>query len=552
MLTPKLIPIEQLEKADIKSGGARGADKLFERHYAQEGGASVSDTKREPAKPLESQQLESKRDKNPDIKSGGAKGADKNWKLSQKQLEAQHLDKVVAALEKAARAPHFTTSRERRARAGAKGTGFGAAAHTADTSWSQNMEKSSLYKAFGVQMKPQNLTSSLPLYKMDMAIDLYDGVLQKADMNWDNVPEEDLVRLEKILGLRNPFKGKEKSDREKTESTGLDASAVRNGKPKKEAPNVGFFNKPITQAEAQRQVRQRRSKEVDAAMKTVKEGRAERLARGIGRFAGRAKQKIDQRENIGRKIGEAKDAGIAAGKEGIARGKEGIAEGRRRGSAIKDLARQGKDIAITGQRSESDRFASGGVVRVNKPTWQVGANKTKEDHTEKFKPKTYDNPYRSSLQDKAQKAAGQQAARGGLAAASAQAKKQFESANQMSMETAVISLQKFLDNDCGCEGDSLMQNARTKEQQQAGETKRAGGEGFGVDPKTFDPYNELSPEQHAAEQKAGMTRDRRDWAGRQKGRSFRGVLPQGTPKSRLAAKRGESPDVERLPWVTQT
>lgn len=53
----------------------------------------------------------------------------------------------------------------------------------------------------------------------------------------------------------------------------------------------------------------------------------------------------------------------------------------------------------------------------------------------------------------------------------------------MSMEKAVISLQKFLDNDCGCEGDSLMQNARTKEQQQAGETKRAGGEGFGVDPK---------------------------------------------------------------------
>ena len=49
MLTPKLIPIEQLEKADIKSGGARGADKLFERHYAQEGGASVSDAKREPA-----------------------------------------------------------------------------------------------------------------------------------------------------------------------------------------------------------------------------------------------------------------------------------------------------------------------------------------------------------------------------------------------------------------------------------------------------------------------------------------------------------------------
>lgn len=82
------------------------------------------------------------------------------------------------------------------------------------------------------------------------------------------------------------------------------------------------------------------------------------------------------------------------------------------GQLIKDLARQGKDIAITGQRSESDRFASGGVVRVNKPTWQVGANKTKEDHTEKFKPKTYDNPYRSSLQDKAQKAAGQQAARG--------------------------------------------------------------------------------------------------------------------------------------------
>jgi hypothetical protein len=110
------------------------------------------------------------------------------------------------------------------------------------------------------------------------------------------------------------------------------------------------------------------------------------------------------------------------------------------------------------------------------------------------------------------------------------------------MEKALISLQKI------SHGDTLMQN-RSKEQQEAGETAMAGGKGHGVDPRTYDPYNELSPEIHEREQKAGMTRDRRDWARDKKRKGQLGEQLKGTPKSRLAAKRGESdPGIENLPW----
>jgi len=101
------------------------------------------------------------------------------------------------------------------------------------------------------------------------------------------------------------------------------------------------------------------------------------------------------------------------------------------------------------------------------------------------------------------------------------------------MEKAVVSLQKFLDNDCGCEGDSLMQNARTKEQQTSGEAR----ETQRTD-RARDIYmsgggirgsEEYGPHAEAEARGGSLTRARRSArAARQESDTY-----MGTPKARL-------------------
>jgi len=464
MLTPKLIPedkMNQLEKAGPTKGFGRkgGTDASHRRTSTQSeairgGGSATKPTSMFPGRQGGGPKTErfdsdfynrTKVINRPDRKPPTAQDrADTAAAAKKIGLEVAGMQKALAALEKAARAPHFTTSRERRARAGAKGTGFGAAAHTADTSWSQNMEKSSLYKAFGVQIQDRSQPSTLFLQKninlqknMDEYLDVYDEILQKAGMDWDNVTDEDFARLEKIDLGRFFGRGK-KEEAPKKESGDRAAAAQR--------VQAGIRE---SQRRAGLSDVDRRREDVSSSMKEVKEGKAERLARGIGRLAGRAKQKVDQRENIGRKIGEAKDAGIAAGKEGIARGKEGIAEGRRRGGAIKDIAttaaRSSKDVATGGRVKPKLSGISSGTG-----SGLIGANKTPQDHTEKFKPKTYDNPYRRMKQDQAKQAASRASNPTPQQGVDAAAAKRKAMAGGLAMSKAVVSLQKYLD-DCGCD-----------------------------------------------------------------------------------------------------
>ena len=485
MLTPKLIPIEQLEKADTEWVKTRsslnpaesGQRKATEVHHAQDGTRTttthrapteserkegfggegsvnlVTHTETHLPRAVHDKRLKENTDaarameaKHPDMDFSGATVSASERGVGGVRPKTEKMQKALTALEKAARQPNFTTSRERKARAGSKGTGFGAAAHTGDTSWSVNMEKSSLYKAFGVQTQDRSQPSPLFLQKninlqknMDEYLDVYDEILQKADMDWDNVTDEDFARLEKIdLGR---FFGRGKKEEAPKKVSGDRAEAAQR-------VQAGIRE---SQRRAGLSDVDRRREDVSSSMKTVKEGRAEKLARGIGRFAGRAKQKVDQRENIGRKIGETKDAAIASGKEGIARGKEGIAEGRRRGGAIKDIAttaaRSGRDVATSGQ--VKPKVSGSGLI---------GANKTPQDHTERFKPKTYDNPYRRMKQDQAKQAASRASNPTPQQGVDAAAAKRKAMAGGLAMSKAVVSLQKFLDNDCGCEGDTLMQN----------------------------------------------------------------------------------------------
>jgi hypothetical protein len=374
MRTPKLIPMEQLEKADMvkafevdPKGAAREVPSAADKKKAAE--EKTSRIARSASKYLKD-----------------TKGA-----TEFNNMQKQRLDYASVQLEKALDNP---------------------------------------------QPSPFFLQKNINLQKnMDEYLDVYDEILQKADMDWGSVTDEDFARLEKIdLGR---FFGRGKKEDKPKKTSGDRAAAAQK-------VQAGIQE---SQRRAGLSSAERGREDVSSSMKEVKESRAGKLARSIASGAGRAKQKVDQRENIGRKIGQTKDAGIA-------RGKAGVTETRRRGGAIRDIAttaaRQTKDVATTGQKSERDRFAAGGTVRVNKPGWQVGNAKTQGDYANKFNPPKYDNPYRRMKQDQAAKAAGQQAAKGGLAAASAQAKKQFESGNQMSMEKAVVSLQKFLD-DCGCD-----------------------------------------------------------------------------------------------------
>jgi len=362
LIRPKLIPTEQLEKE------YRTRDEEAIKTSRMDDVASAS-RNAQLAVAGRGEKLSDAASRTADVAA-----AHRSAKLSQLERQDQKMEKALRQLEKW-QPPKIATARESRGRRQSKGTAYGGAAHSG---FEQGMQKRVLYKAFGIQTRPQNLTSSLPLYKMDMAIDLYDGVLQKADMNWDNVPEEDLVRLEKILGLRNPFKG-EKSDKEKTEKTGLDASAVSNGKPKKEAPSVGFFNKPISQEEAQKQGRQKRSEGVDAAMKDVKESRAEKLAGAIGRFGSKVQGKVDQRQNIGTAVGRAKDAAIAGGKELAtqtrAKTVATATEARRRGSAAADVLATGKTRNI--KPTFSDTKMGRDQARLEAPTVP---NRVKQRH----------------------------------------------------------------------------------------------------------------------------------------------------------------------------
>jgi hypothetical protein len=458
MLTPKLIPIEQLEKAEEKAKQLR----LYPQPSSKEKKAGEG-TGNPPLSRLQSTGGDDFVDPHTgeefdinDLPKDQYEEALWNAKPNKKESLDQKMQKALASLEKAARQPNFTTSRERKARAGSKGTGFGAAAHTGDTSWSVNMEKSSLYKAFGVQTQDRSQPSPLFLQKninlqknMDEYLDVYDEILQKADMDWDNVTDEDFARLEKIdlgrffgRGKKEEAPKKESGDRaaaaEKVQAGIREAQAKQEGKRTEEARRAGLSDVD------------RRREDVSSSMKTVKEGRAEKLARGIGRFGGRVKEKVDQRENIGRKIAETKDTGIARGKQAVASTKAGVAEGRRRGGVI-------RNIATTAARSSGDVATSGQVKPKVSGSGLIGANKTPQDHTERFKPKTYDNPYRRMKQDQAKQAASRASNPTPQQGVDAAAAKRKAMAGGLAMSKAVVSLQKYLD-DCGCEGDTLMQN----------------------------------------------------------------------------------------------
>ena len=154
-----------------------------------------------------------------------------------------------------------------------------------------------LEKMFGLE------GMSRPKTSLDEALDLYDDVLQKADMDWDNVSEEELVQLEKIFGKWR----KEKSPEQKREGAvkragevGLEVPGGPRGRKDKES--IGFSR------EDQRKVREAKVKaEADAA--NVERAKTESPAR----------RRAAQRENIKRAPGRAGRAvGEAAAERGTA------------------------------------------------------------------------------------------------------------------------------------------------------------------------------------------------------------------------------------------
>jgi len=315
-----------------------------------------------------------------------------------------------------------------------------------------------------------------PESSLDDALDLYDDVLQKADMDWDNVSDEELVQLEKVFGIKNPF-GRE-STSERAKRIGVELPTGSYGS-KKEAPNRGFGARG-------RAMRAAREKEVKDAANRKRAGvesparrRAARLE-NIKRAPGRAGTAV--REKGSAVAGAIADKGTA-GARATGRGVRTVGEfvepagiQRARGGGPKSqLSSRQQRRAAARQRNTPDspsRFsrafgatkrAAGAAGRTAKemgrefnaglssvslknplgtgastPTGVNGGSRAPKKGWGGGAPPGTAKPYqrKQSLSSEAKRWSG-----GGGASGTQQTK----------MQKAVVSLQKFLD-DCGCDG----------------------------------------------------------------------------------------------------
>jgi len=386
-------------------------------------------------------------------------------------------------------------------------------------------ETINIYKAFGIQSRTR------PESNIGEALDLYDDVLQKADMDWDNVSEEDLVQLEKLFGLKNPLK-REKSDKEKTERAGLDSSAVGGGK--KETPNVGF-SRTDQRRNREAAVQERRAKgraDVDASMKQPGKvsSRVDSLSRGLRSRTDAAKKKVSDAGSAVRDAGAgavygaaggvdrassaaaaggratnraARTAGgavrqeVGAGARATGRGLRAAGEAvepagsqrRRRGGpeARAQRNRAGGGGGIADQMGRGNQGGSGSNSRIASAARRAGSTvkRAAGDEWGRMKDTAEAGGVRGFINPKAPKAQ-----------ASTGSKPKFGEAgytNWKAMEKAVVSLQKFLDNDCGCEEDTLMQNARSSMNRARVTARRSEGkdrQGRGLRAQTGGPVNQ--------------------------------------------------------------
>ena len=450
MITPKLIPMEQLEKASKEQREKALTEQTQATYNRQSRATNEAQMSRAEDRFREGGGIQGDEEYGPHVEAVKRGGGGIRAKRALRAVQQdQKMEKALRQLEKW-QPPKIATARESRGRRQSKGTAYGGAAHSG---FEQGMQKRTLYKAFGIQVQDRSQPSPLFLQKnidlqknMDEYLDVYDEILQKADMDWNNVTDEDFVRLEKInLGR---FFGRGKKEDKPKKVSGDRAAAA-------EKVQSGIRE---SQRRAGLSSSERLGEDIGPGgrlRKPVTEGRAEKLARGIGRFGSKVRGKVDQRQNIGRKIGEAKDTGIARGRAGVAATKAGVAEGRRRGGAIKDIAttaaRSGRDVATSGQVKPKLSGISSGTG-----SGLIGANKTPQDHTEKFKPKTYDNPEmrrQTKIKD---------------AAAASAPKASFQKPVWgQNMEKAMISLQKISNGDTPKQNKNVAPRPKTPAERKA-------------------------------------------------------------------------------------
>ena len=408
--------------------------------------------------------------------------------LTPKLIPIEKMEQEDVQIEKWQPKTKVSTSRNRKSREGYMNIGHHSGRQNLAHGVVEQMEKSEeqqrldnaavqLEKMFGLEGMTR------PEASIGEALDLYDDVLQKADMNWDNVSEEDLVQLEKLFGIKNPLR-REKSTKEKTERAGLEYA---NGGGKKKAPNLGF-SRADQRKKREAAVKAQRAKsraEVDASIKKPGrfESRVDDLSRGVRRRAGAAKERGGQAlrstkekgsqaasatkrgaRATGRKVRTGieaiEPAGLQRRRERGGGGPKGRQQaeykreqssptgsegppGRSSGSRIADAAKREARGFRAGFSApfRAAGAAAGATKRAAKDFGRGFAEGAGESLQPFKKPETSapkqptQQPAKTSLSDAAKKWSG-----GGGASGT----------QKMVMSKAVVSLQKFLD-DCGCD-----------------------------------------------------------------------------------------------------
>jgi hypothetical protein len=399
-----------------------------------------------------------------------ARSASKYLKETKGATEFNNMQKALRQLEKW-QPPKIATARESRGRRQAKGTAYGGAAHSG---FEQGMQKRTLYKAFGIQVQDRSQPSPLFLQKnidlqknMDEYLDVYDEILQKADMDWNNVTDEDFARLEKIdlgrffgRGKKEDKPKKVSGDRvaaaEKVQTGIREAQAKQEGKRTEEARRAGLSS------------RERFGEDIGpggALAKPVKEGRAEKIAGALGRFGSNVKGKADQRQNIGRKIGETKDSAIAGGKKLATQTRDKTVatatEARKRGSAAADVLATGRTRNI--KPTFSDTKMGRDQARLQPPTVP---NRVKQRHASLGQ----NVPSLNAIPESGE-APGKQVTRGSAykapKSADPAAAKRRAMAGGLSMSKAMISLQKISNGDTPKQNKNVASPPKTPEERKA-------------------------------------------------------------------------------------
>ena len=334
-----------------------------------------------------------------------------------------------------------------------------------------------------------------PEASLDDALGLYDDVLQKADMDWGNISEEELVQLEKAFGITNPF-GRKKSTSEQAKKAGVKEPTGSFGS-KKETPNQGFG----AQGRARRDAREKKVKDAATAKRASSESparrraaRAENIKRAPGRAARAAGSSakdagsraadagagaaygaaggVDRASSAAAAGGRAAASGGRAAASGAARGARAVGRGaskvgqavepagmqRRRGGGPKPTPSNRQQRRAAAQERSTPASASR-LSRAFGATKRAAgaAGRTAKEMGSEFNaglssvspssPLGTSKP--STSQPKQQPKA------------STENKPKFGESGytdwkaKMAMSKSVVSLQKFLDNDCGCGGDTV-------------------------------------------------------------------------------------------------